>query len=346
MAALYVTSMGEEAGKSALCAGLGRRLQAEGKKVGYLKPVSIHAERGDRDAELMKQFLNLEEPVESLCPVALGAADLASSSGKGTPSWLKEVEKAYTGVSKGKDMVMLEGVGGFDAGSELAQVDSKIVEALKVKAILIIRYQVAIEADKIVAAAKMLGDHLLGVVINAVPERRMEMVKANIVPSLEKSDIEVLGMLPEDRALLSVTVGELAEHIGGSILSSQDRSDELVESLMVGAMSVDSALTYLTLKPNKAVITRSDRPDIQLAALETSTKCLVLTGNIAPAPNIISRAQELAVPIVSVDKDTPGTMAAIEGVFDKAAVYNDKKLERMGQLLEQHLDMEAIYQTA
>jgi BioD-like phosphotransacetylase family protein len=164
------------------------------------------------------------------------------------------------------------------------------------------------------------------------------------VPSLEQSGIKVVGVLPEDRALYSVTVGELAEHVGGSILNSQDRSNELVESLMVGALSVDSALSYLTLKPNKAVITRGDRPDIQLAALETSTRCLVLTDNINPMPRILNRALELEVPIVLVQGDTVGTMEALERVFDKARFHDEKKLERLGKILERNLDLEAVYQ--
>ena len=38
--------------------------------------------------------------------------------------------------------------------------------------------------------------------------------------------------------------------------------------MLVGAMSVESALSYFRRKPNKAVITGGDRADIQLAALE------------------------------------------------------------------------------
>jgi BioD-like phosphotransacetylase family protein len=115
---------------------------------------------------------------------------------------------------------------------------------------------------------------------------------------------------------------------------------------MVGAMSVDSALSYLSLKPNKAVITRGDRPDIQLAALETSTRCLVLTNNIDPEPTIMSRANELEVPVVKVEKDTVGTMEALESVFDRAVFSSEKKVERLGQLLDAYVDMEAIIQVS
>jgi BioD-like phosphotransacetylase family protein len=40
---------------------------------------------------------------------------------------------------------------------------------------------------------------------------------------------------------------------------------------MVGAMSAENALSYFRRKAHKVVITGGDRPDIQLAALETST---------------------------------------------------------------------------
>ncbi|MEE8470485.1 MAG: phosphotransacetylase family protein [Dehalococcoidia bacterium] len=344
MVALLVTSTGEAVGKSALCAGLGAVLQANGKKVGFLKPVSCYPEGSDRDMGLMKQLLALEEPVEALCSVSARVEDLAATVDEEGPHWLKEIEKGYARVSQGKDVVMLEGVGGFEVGSNQARIVGRIVERLGARAILVVPYQVDLEEDRIVAMAKMLADSLLGVVINAVPERRMEALKSGIVASLERSGVKVLGVLPEERALFTVTVRELAEHLGGSIVNSQDRSNELVENLMVGAMSVDSALSYLTLKPNKAVITRGDRPDVQLAALETSTRCLVLTGNMDPAPGILSRALELEVPIVVVGRDTTSTMEALEGVFDKGRFLNEKKLEKLGRILEQHLDLETIHQ--
>ncbi len=344
MAALYISSTGEAAGKSALCAGLGRKLQADGKKVGFLKPVSSAPDGSDRDAEFMKQLLALDEPVELLCPVSLSPGDLAKTVDEQEPRWLKKVEEAYARVSDGKDVVLLEGMDGLEAGSDPARIAGRIVETLKARAILLVPYEADLDVVQIAAAAKTLGGSLLGVVVNAVPERRMESVKARLAPALEQGGIKVLGVLPEDRSLFTVTVGELAEHIGGTILNSQDRSGELVESLMVGALSFDSASSYLTTRDNKAVITRGDHADIQLAALNTSIKCLVLTDNIDPKPTIFSRALEIEVPIVLVEKDTNATIEAVENILDKASLYHEKKMERLGQILEQHLDLEAIHQ--
>ena len=104
MIALYLSSMGEEAGRSALCAALGRIFRANGRKVGYFKPVAVAAEKAeasDKDAEFMKQILALEEPVELLCPVSLSAKDFIATANEKEPAWLKNAKEAYTQVSQG-----------------------------------------------------------------------------------------------------------------------------------------------------------------------------------------------------------------------------------------------------
>jgi len=126
----------------------------------------------------------------------------------------------------------------------------------------------------------------------------------------------------EDRRKLTLSIGDLVEAIQGEVLNCADKSGEIVENLMVGAMCVDPAPLYFSLKANKAVITRGDRPDIQMGALETPTKCLILTGGIKPLPNIIQRAEEKKVPIIVVDKDTTTTLSEIEEGLSEVQPHN------------------------
>ena len=142
----------------------------------------------------------------------------------------------------------------------------------------------------------------MGVVVNAVPQSRMEFVSEALTGFLAGKGIKVYAVLPEDRLLASVSVAELVERLNGRVIVGQDHMDDLVENVMVGAMSVENALNYFRRKPNKVVITGGDRPDIQILALETSTKCLILTGNLEPSPMILGRAEELSVPVVLVSQ--------------------------------------------
>ena len=160
---------------------------------------------------------------------------------------------------------------------------------------------------------------------------------------MERQGVPILAMLPNQRVLLSVTVAELAEGMGGEILCGEGGLDELVENLLVGAMSVDSALTYLRRKPNKALITGGDRADLQAAALETGTKCLVLTGNIRPGPRILAQAEDRNVPIILTRTDTMTAIERIEKFFGKTRFHQEQKIQRFEQLLKENMDFEALY---
>jgi len=51
---------------------------------------------------------------------------------------------------------------------------------------------------------------------------------------------------------------------------------------MVGAMSPENALRYSQGQKNIAVVTGGDRPDSQLAAVESSAGGIILTGGSLP----------------------------------------------------------------
>lgn len=116
----------------------------------------------------------------------------------------------------------------------------------------------------------------------------------------------------EDSNSMAVSIKEIAECVQGEVLNSQERLGEMVKSVMVGAMCVDPSPMYFGLKADKAVITRGDRMDIQLGALETSIKCLVLTGGVKPSQMVLERAKEKKAPVIVVKEDTPTTLARLE----------------------------------
>jgi len=124
-----------------------------------------------------------------------------------------------------------------------------------------------------------------------------------------------MGMRPEDRGVTGVTVAEIAERLQADVLCCPESLDGLVENLMIGAMTVDSGEDYFNRKDNKAVIVRGERPDCQLAALTTSTRCLILTGGVKPSAQVLNWAEDKGVPILLTDKDTLSTVAEVEQVF-------------------------------
>jgi len=348
VATLYITASEAYSGKSALCVGMGKRFQRDGYAIGYMKPIfrvarCLGGQREDEDAAFMKKMFDLQEATATMAPVC--ADDITfemAMRGKGK-NILQIIEKAFADVSRGKDIVLLEGANSLMQGFVIGAPPYEVSRLLKARELLLVKWNDIRDIDYVLSARELLGKSLLGVVLNAVPHRQIEFVKDVVVPYLKKKGIRVYGVLPQERILRSISIRELTEALNGEVLCCEDALDDLVEHLMVGAMRVDSALSHFRRKANKAVITGGDRPDIQLAALETSTKCLILTGNMHPSPIIMGRAEEMGMPMILVRKDTLTTVEIAERSFHKARFHEPRKLARFEEIMEENFDFEGLY---
>jgi BioD-like phosphotransacetylase family protein len=349
MATLYVTSTETFSGKSALCVGIAKRLRRDGYAIGYMKPVStgsrLAAGLVDEDAEFFRQTYGLPDSLEDMVPIGIAPCTVEEIlRGENQTDFAAKLTAAYARIADGRDVVVLEGGCNLREGYLIGLPTPKVAEMLGARALVVVKYGDDLQVlDDALTARKRLGDLLIGVVLNAVPRQRMPFVQEAAKPALEERGVPVLAVLPQERLLLSVSVGELTEFLSGTVLCCPDKTDELVEHLMVGAMGVDSALSYFRRKPNKAVITGGDRPDIQLAALETSTKCVILTGNLRPSPIILGRAEEVGVPMILVRQDTLTAVEVIERFFGKTRFHLDKKVRRFEEMLEDRFDYERLY---
>jgi len=182
----------------------------------------------------------------------------------------------------------------------------------------------------------------VGAIFNFVGPDAAEELKGPLGAHLAARGIPVLGALPEDELLGAVTVRELVEHLPAKLLCCEKALDELVVHFVIGAMGVASAAKYFRQLADKAVITGGDRADIQLAALQTATKAIILTGNIYPSEVIVKRAQQLGVPLLLAPHDTLSTVERLEQLQGRLRVRESAKVERARALFRQHVDMHKV----
>jgi BioD-like phosphotransacetylase family protein len=351
MKSIYITSVGPHSGKTAIILALGKQLMAKNYKVGYFKPLSFQPWRiggklADEDSAFVKEVLNLKTEPWELSPVVV------------TPEFLNErlqverngdlldmvVEKS-TAAAEGIDVMLYEGGGSLRDGYVVGMPSHKVAEKLNTKVLAIVRFRHLVHLlDDTMAAQTRLGDSLGGVVINRVPADAMEFVTSRAIPFLESKGIPVFGVLPETRSLEALTTQELCNVLDAELLTESYNPEALIESLMVGAMTADSALHRFRKQTNKAVITGGDRSDIQLAALETSTAALVLTGNLHPSPLVIKQAEDLGVAVFLVPGSTIETIESIESIFGKTRMGQLTKLQKFESLVQQYIDLDKLYE--
>jgi hypothetical protein len=348
MTNLYVTSAETFSGKSALCIGLGVRFQAEGMKAGYMKPVNVNCRLReglpyDDDVAYAREIFKMPEPPTLLLPVALTPAKLEQQLRGPEKDYTEQLMKAYSQLSATREVMVLEGGRSWREGYMAGLPAKRVVELLNARVLVVLKYDDTLLADRALAAQDYFGSMLLGVVINEIPRMSLTHVQSVVVPYLVRHDFNVYGTVPREPMLAAPTVAELAEGLHAEILCNADHTGELVEHMLVGAMSVESAITYFRRKPYKAVITGGDRADIQMAALETSTRCLILTGNLYPSPGVLHRADELGVPVLLVNMDTLNAIEIVESYMGRGRVQLPRKIDRFSSLLNEFFNFQMLY---
>lgn len=351
MKSLYITSVERYSGKTALCLALGKRLQRDGYRVGYLKPLSLQPWRvegriADEDAAFVKEVLDLSAPPWELSPVVITPEMLQERLAQtGELNLLDQVKMAAEKAGSGQDVLLLEGGASLREGYVVGLPTPLVAQTLGSHVLVVVKYRDPVRLlDDALAAAARLGTSLVGAILNRVPDEAASFVNDLAVPFLERHGIAVFGSLPQRRGLEAITVEELTNALNAQTLTRTFNPQALVETLTVGAMTAEAALSRFRRQTNKAVITGGDRTDIQLAALETSTTCLVLTGNLQPSPLIVKQAEEMGVAILLVPTNTMETIEAIERIFGKTRLAQAVKLQQFEGLFAEHVDIGRLYQ--
>jgi len=348
MRAILITSTAPYSGKSGIALALIRELVGRGLDVGYFKPfgtmpVSVDGVLTDQDALYVNRCcLKRPAPLADICPLVRTQAFVEDVLAREIVDLSARLQEAYAACSDGRDVMIIEGHSDIYQARSIGLSVETVAQLLDAQALLIDRPNGMDLPDDVLTVAGILGENLGGVLLNWVHESQIDFVKRRVVPFLESSDVKVLGVLPHDAALSSVTVAEIVEALGGTVLCAEDRLDETVETFMVGAMGQDKALRFFRRKSRKAVITGGDRADVQLAALETNTHALILTGNMPPGSLVLARAEELGVPMIMVDTDTLTAVEKMEALMGRVRLHDVNKAARISEMLTQSVDMDAL----
>ena len=208
--------------------------------------------------------------------------------------------------------------------------------------VLVVTFSRDLDPEAVKSAAA-LGEGFQGVIINRVPTYGARAAETDLKPALEAAGLTVLGIVPEARSLYGITVDDLITRLDARYALQLESGDALVEHVMVGANVLDAedfpaGPEYYSQRSNKAVIGRGDRPDFHWSAIDTPTRCVILTGNFEPIPYLLSKAEERRVPVAVVEKDTLDVMDALEEIFNGPTLDSQTKLTTFTSLVESSLD--------
>ena len=324
MAILLVASHQPAAGKTSVAAGLGTLIARSGAAVSVCKPLSP-AGQTDPDSVYFAACFR-------------GGVAVANGGDAAARDAAASAVRSLAGIS---EHIVVEIPTPADGSGVASPLSLDLAERLSARVVAVFRYDADLSAVSISSSVATLGDRLAGIIVNQIHRYRTQQV-GNILSEVATAGIPVLADLPEDRPMLSLTMAQLAQELEGRWELEPADGNAWVDRFLRGGNIMDSGAGYFGRYSHQAVITRAERPDIQMASLMQDTRCLVLTGGSRPTEYIRVEARKRAVPVLLVDQGTVATADAVGDLLNIAIPHQVHKAERMADLLANRVDLAAL----
>ena len=353
MKRILIVSTEQHAGKSLLSLALGKSLQERGMSTAYMKPISFEVsyetgEPVDRDADAIRSLLSLDDSLRDIAPVPLEGPFLREAIESGDRGFRQRIQESFGRLSQERDVVIIEGRSYLGLGTSAGLGDPDLAELLDADILLITHYDGEEAIDRIMCALRMFeGPNMMGVILKDVPmDRSFNMLSEVLVSFLASRGAEVLGIIPYDNSLQTVSSAEIVKRLGGRLLTNPSIERE-VRHFVISAMGPEESLRLFRRTPDLAVIAGGDREDVQRAAFEVpSLRCLIVTGIHRPTREVIALANEHEVPVILAGQNTMVTATMCEEMLHRSWVRPGPVLDYAMDYVRNNIDIDRIVEKA
>ena len=342
---IVVSSMRSNAGKTSIIAGIISLMKD--KKFAYAKPLGdrlIYRKKRswDYDANLMVNLLERKGELENhLEKITLGFDQSRLKymyDQKGIEKALSDIVTDIGGVN---DVLFIEGGNDLASGAYLNLDPVSIAKYIDGILLIVLSGESDCVLDDIKFIEKYIkikDIHFGGVIINKIKD--LGDFENSCAPDIKKMGIDIIGVIPYKASLTYFTLDFLAEKLLARVIAGEDHLKNVVKNVIIGK-PVDVDKHPLSVKPglreeHQLIITGGDKSDMIVAALERDIAGIIITNDIVPHQNIISRANERGIPILLVGMDTFKTAKTIDDMEALLRKDDTEKIALLSQLMEKH----------
>lgn len=340
---VVIGSMRKSAGKTSIIVGIAGALK---KKMAYLKPFGerlLYRKKRlwDYDSALITHIFGLQEdPVDM--SIGFDHSKLRYMyDEEGTRQKLLET---MAHISRDKEILFIEGGKDLTYGISIYLDTLSLARYTGSKLFIVVSGEEDTILDEILFLKKhvdLTGVPLGGIIVNKV--QNLDEFQNTHLPVINKMGVRVIGVIPYQSELTCFSVYYLADRLFAKVITGEGGLKRVVKNIIIGAWSANVFLqSPVFKKENKLVITGGDRTDMILASLESDTSGIILTNNILPPSNIISKATERNIPLLMVFSDTYQTAKQIENLEPLLTKDDTDKVELLKELCRKHVDLSVI----
>jgi BioD-like phosphotransacetylase family protein len=351
---VFIAATRQNDGKTTTSLGLLSALQNVYHRIGYIKPVGqrfveIEEQKIDEDTILMDRVYRLNCPLVDMSPIAV-EPDFTRKylQASNREALVKRIETAFDRVAWEKDFVLCEGSGHAGVGSVFDLSNAQVAKILKAKVIIVSRGGIGKPIDEVAlnqALFEKEGVEIIGVILNKVIPEKIEFVSEFARRGLKRKGLELLGVIPHQHILSSPTMNLIREELNAEMINASPHLHNLVDDVVVGAMSVQNAMRFFT--PGVLIITPGDREDLILAAANPADDHsrlagIVLTGNLRPGRSVLKSIQQMPFPVLLAKPDSYEVASKVHDLIVKTRPDDTEKISLIRNMIAQHVNVERI----
>ena len=358
---LFVAATRQNDGKSTISLGLFQTLKERYPKVGFMKPVGQHyvEEEGvkvDEDVVLMRNVCQVDSNLKDMNPITVvrGFTERYIEEG-GLKKYTEMIKDAYTRISRGKQLMLIEGTGHAGVGAVFDLSNASVARLLMSNVLLISTGGIGRPIDEIVMNKALFdqeGVEIVGVVINKVLPEKYEKIKRVTQLGLERKGIKLLGVVPYQESLTYPTMEQIMDAVEAQIFSGEEFLQKRVLNILVGAMEPYHALAHFA--PHSLIIVPGDREDIILAVIAGESVLdsyyevsgIILTGGLWPHQGVLKLMKQCRFPILFSQDDTYTTTKKVHECRVKIRATDEDKVKEAAGLVNTYLDVDEIVSRA
>ncbi|UZK03966.1 phosphate acetyltransferase [Venatoribacter cucullus] len=359
---IFIAPTGLESGLTSISLGLIRALDAQGLKVGFVKPVAPGYAASERSTHLVRTLLHLQTPD----PMHLNLVQQRVSDGM-LDRVLEDTVALHAIASRDCDVVLIEGLVPDRSEPYTAKLNAEIAKALNAEILLVASgrnrtvQQVQSELKIQLGIFGGAQANLLGCVINKAgrgPRHTGIPSVGEITPTTQAEDFSqlkpnncpLLGTIPWTAELISPRTLDVARALNAEILNAGELDTRRVMRIAMGARSLGNMIDVL--RPGTLLVAPGDRDDILVAAAMAATNGtplagLLLTHGIKPADNLINlcrSALQTGIPVLQTHLDTFATAQQLTHMDTQVAIDDADRVQLIMETVANHLDMPTLMQ--
>ena len=353
---IFIAATRMNDGKTTTSLGLYSALNDGEKKIGYIKPVGqrfvdVNGEKIDEDSFLLTKTFDVSVPIQAMSPIVVDkdfTKNYLDDSASIYPKIVNRLCRSFDRAAYEKDYIIIEGTGHAGVGSVFDLSNAEVANILNAKVIIVASGGIGRPIDEIAlnqALFEKAGADIIGVIINKVQSDKLDFIKHYCGQALEKMNLKLLGVIPENAKLSEPSLSQIIHEIRGECLNTTNNiQSKKIKKVVIGAKTGLSTID--DIEEGTLIITSGDREDIIQPCIKSNKASMlsgiILTNAITPNDATLEDIQTSEIPFILSNDSSYSVISRMNKMNIKTQPHDVDKISIIKEILKSNIDLKEI----